>query len=426
MSESLEEIILNNDYQKLLTCPKINEDITISSEKYVKKVQSNTHLPLMNLKPIHVAAMADSLECYRVIEYLTDQNFATLNASNYTPLDYACLYSSYEIITYIFGQIQRDPKYESLWKKIIISDTSKTDGRNLIYYAALAGSPEIMTILLQNKWGGDKVDNYITKAILTSIARNSPECLKILLKFKRTSLQSSNDLTPLMAAIASQTEAAVPVLLKTKCNLHYVTNSGHTALSIACMVGMVSAVRMICDRMQSIDIPNHYYGKYESAVHWMCSSGNPEIVKIMLDKYPDLNYTFNGKTGIMYIPKTQTPEKTIQILDMLVKYGYVLRNTADEINYFLSAITPKIEIIEWFINHGIDLNLPPYKTNNNQQTTLRAYIIEKSKKSNQFKQLVQKYPDLFQQDSLFSNFTPMTPAPTTNIPLYKVNNPKFK
>ena len=412
MSELLETIILNNDYEQLLNFPALEkQEINIKSPKYIGKNQSSTHLPLISIPPLHVAAMADSLECYRVIEYMTQKDFSYLNSSNYTPLHYACLYGSYEIISYIFGQIQRDPNLQSKWQKVAQDDVSKMDDRNLVYYAALAGSYEIISILIKNHWGGDRVDQYVSRAIITSIHRNSPECLKILLKYKRGSLPNTNDLTPLMSAISSQTENAVPILLQTKCNLHYMTNQGYTALSIACMVGMVSAVRMICDRMQSIDIPSSAYGEYESAVHWMCSSGNPEIVSIMLEKYPDLNYTVHGKTGIMCIPKSQPSSSIIKILELLINNGYILNNNGSELNYFLSAISPKMDVIEWFINHGANLDSPPPKSTNNMQQTIRGYIIEKAKRDNQFKQLVQKYPDLFQQKPPSDKTAPLSNKP---------------
>ena len=404
--DPISEAIFANDFKKLITSnyDLSKDDLDLHS---TRGNVGSAHIPLTQLSPIFVAAMANSLECYRVIESKTGLDFSIKNSAEYTPLHYACLYGSFEIAMYIFGQILRDEEKANKWKTLANDDITRfRDGKNLIFFSTLSGSHQIMQLLLDNGWGGNNIEKHITKAISTAVSRNSPECLKILIKYKRnTVMANANDLTPLMSAISSQTDSAVPVLLQTNCNLNHVTSTGHTALSIACLVNMESAVKLICQRMQTIDLPPHAYGKFESAVQWMCSSGNPRIVKIMLEKHPNLHYVFNGKPGVYSLPPPTPVNDIITIFNLLNEHGYTFNACPDypEINHFLFAISPKKEIIKWFIDHGTDLSLPPPKnlSQKNQLPTIRDYIKKKAKESkeaNIFAEIVNEYPQLFEQN----------------------------
>ena len=340
---------------------------------------------------IHIAALTDSLECFMYIEQKTNQvlNFKTLSASSKNCIHYCCVGGSVEVLSYIFSQCKEGKEKENL-QTIFMEDYTKE--YTFLCTATLANSNDVVKLLLENGYGLvhggiDRINALVSKPISTSIKRKYVDCLKTLLKYKQT---STRELSPLQVAISAGMIDAVTLLLDSGCKLDYINSSGETALSIACILGNVQIVKLLCDRMMDIDIP--ITEPYTSAVHWLCKSGNPEIMRIMLECHPDLNRIDQaGKPGIAYLTIANRDDKTIiEMLDILEQHGYNMNDPKfPAIGVFLTAINVKAKVIEWFLERNVDLDLP-IKRNSGITKTIRQTILEKSR-SLAFKQLIDKY-----------------------------------
>ena len=342
-----------------------------------------------DLSLIHIASYCDCLECYQLLENKAQLDFTTKSSFSQTCINFCCAGGAVEVLSYIFAECQKDPQKNAKLQTIFTADYNASN--NFLSLATLATSDEILNLLFANGYGilpdgTDKRNDLVTKAIGISIKRKSVKCLKTLLQYKRA---SHRELSPLQIAISAHLTDAIPLLLDSEIRLDYMNPSYDTALSIACLFDNVTAVKLICDKMIDIDIP--ITAKAPSAVHWMCRSGNPDIMRIMLQHQPDLNrIDQNGKPAITYMTVTRPDENIIKMLEMLQKAGYNMNDPKyPAIGYFLTAVIFKPKVVEWFLQQNVNLNYY-IKRNNGQRETIRQYILNNRQKAD-FSRWIEKY-----------------------------------
>ena len=112
--------------------------------------------------------------------------------------------------------------------------------------------------------------------------------------------------------------------------------------------------------MSNIDLPFGYQD--QGAVHWICSSHNPEIARIILSKGGvDVNrLDKEGRMGPYYMLDVGKEEENIEVLELLFQAGLNINKktekTASILGEYVSAITKQTKVIEWLLAHGADMN----------------------------------------------------------------------
>ena len=112
--------------------------------------------------------------------------------------------------------------------------------------------------------------------------------------------------------------------------------------------------------MTSVDLPSDYQSS--GAVHWICTSCNPEIARIILSKGGvDVNrLDQEGHMGPFYMLDIGEEDDNIEVLELLLQYGLEINKktpkTASILGEFVSSITKPLKIIEWLLAHGADMN----------------------------------------------------------------------
>ena len=390
----VEEIAKNNlEYlralnKKVLTSTNFNISEKIFSKTMKESIGSNS------LALTHVAAFFDALECYMYIEQNTDFDFSTKSSNSKTAVHFCCAGGNSEVLSYIIDEANQ-PGNEDKKKKlqdIFESDYDPNIKMNLLDIAAFANSNEVIEILLENGYGinskgQDLRSNLVLKPIATCIKRKNGEILRTLIKYMKG---ASGDESPLMIAISSKINDAVRILIDTETNLNYMTSKKVTALSTACSIGNEEAVEMLCSRMSDIDIPESE--KAPAAAHWMCASGNINIMKIMLAHQPNLNRLNQfDKTCVSYIPTSKSDEIIINMLELLKENGFDINNkTNPPISYFLTAINMRVKVIDWLLMNGVDVDVIVKRQDSRPPKTARKIIIEKGRMK-EFKELIEKY-----------------------------------
>ena len=395
-NEQIALAVANGDYEFLKKVPASHLSDTVFSvpssfslNSYESYEKNNDYI---GVSLIHIASLTDSLECYMYIEKKTKLNYKTLSSSSKNCLFYCCAGGSIEVLSYIFSQCQ-EPAAKNELKELFEKDY--TQETTLLSHAVLAKSNEVIQLLLDNDYGIGKGEidlrnTLVTKPISIALKRKYVNCLKTLLIYKQS---LRRELSPLQVAISANMLDAVQLLLDsdTTDSLNYINPQGETALSIACIVGSVPIVKLLCSRMQNIDIP--ISESYTSAIHWLCKSGNPEIMKIMLEHLPDLTrIDQSGKPGIAYLSTANKDDDTIiQMLDLLEQAGYNMNDPKfPAITVVLSAFHVKAKLVEWFLKRNVNLDLP-YKRNQSVAVkTIRQAILEK-RRLQDFKELIEKY-----------------------------------
>ncbi|OHT10034.1 hypothetical protein TRFO_20837 [Tritrichomonas foetus] len=168
--------------------------------------------------------------------------------------------------------------------------------------------------------------------------------------------------------------------------------SWESALSLACFSGDEELVKYLLNYVTQIDRSPDI--KCKSAIHWICQSHSLNIVREVLKHNIDVNrFDDKGQPGPFYLLDRTSEEVTIDILELLVQYGYDINNVyryhqqqKSLLCHFLSGIKPVYRIIEWLLQHGADPSIPFY-TNNHKK--LNAYDIAKKKPL--MKSLLDKY-----------------------------------
>ena len=364
-NEHLVHLIISNDVENLSTFDERLKQTNFSFPKPFNQNETDETIPKQELGLIHIAAYFDCLESLFFLEKIVKIDLLSTTSNNYNVLHYACAGNAIEVASYVLY------KHPELAKSV--TDTKL----QYIYLAVIGGSPNILKLLFKKgaiiKYPAVLANKPITK----SIKRKDVKCLQILLKNTTKSLVNT-ELNTLMIAIEYGLVEAIPLLLDSGIDLSERTSKNITALALNCFtICDVNVTKMICDRMNDIDIPPTIHGI--AAVHWLCMSKNPEIASIMLKKGIDVNrFDHEGKPGPFYLIDITTDDIALQIMELLYKYGYILDLRYSEkhntiLGGFINAIATYPKVIDWLISNGASIDLPFYSLV--QTTTIRYELL---------------------------------------------------
>ena len=351
--------------------PKLNYSIPDNFTKINPIVLKN--IPTKNLSLLHLAAITDSLEVFIYITKYKKVNPLIQSYDNYNPLHYACLGNSIEVATYIISHFPDLPSHDTPTKL------------QYIYLASVGNSPTILKLLFEHGAKLNSPKNSLDKPIQVAIRFKHISCLKLLLKYSPRSMQGSyNDYSPLMLAIINNQQDAVSLLLENGADPSVRASDGNTALSLNCFSFQnLNVMKLLCDSLINVDIPDEINGL--SAVHWICQSGSVEICKMILDRGINVNrIDEHGRTGPYYLVDIGTEDNQLKILELLYEHGLDINFRSSQrqnsaFGIYVQSIKHYPKIIDWFLSHGGDINIPLIDGTKDHSYTIRSKLIEKAK-----------------------------------------------
>jgi ankyrin repeat protein len=299
-------------------------------------------LPDNNVTLMHIAAFFDALDCFIYLER-KGLSYNQESAASYLPIHYACVNSSYEVVCYILA-CHRDQA--SILPSVEFHQ---------IFLATVGGDPDILRLLFRCGADLSMPQNVKNAPVPMAIRKRNVDCLRILLRHKAQSLGRAGDDTALMLAIASNEPDAIQLLLESGEDPGFITQNNESALSLACFQGetWIDQVRMICDRVASIDLDPRV--KEKAAIHWACASKSPAIVRMMLEKGIDVNRVDSkDKSGLFYLLDNCREETVIEIIDLMVAHGFKVSANPAALVDFLQAMTKQYKVIEKLLEYGVD------------------------------------------------------------------------
>ena len=332
---------------------------------------------------MHIAAFYDSLECFI---YLTGLDFKIdqKSADSYRPIHYACLNGSCECVTYILTKDSNQA-----------NDIDPLDF-NMIYLATCSGKVEIVKMILKynntiNQQSIDKC-NSIEKAI----EQKSFEIFKLLLARKGKSNSKNSSL--IIQALRFGMYNAVPLLVENGEDPDEIIKKEvegnnkekrivyKTALKSACEIcdqkKRLEIVKYLCSKMKKVDLNENI--KDSAAVHWICSTGDPEIVRIVLDKGINVNrLDEHGHCCAAYLAASSSNEKDIiNILEQLLEHKIELNSKNEQCNSFLGEfvnlylLKRQTAVIKWLLDKGANAEVMLYPHNNSIEHFLKLHAPE--------------------------------------------------
>ena len=344
---------------------------------------SKEFIPCKELTLLHIAAYFDNLE---VFIFLTMHGLIirSPSASSYYPLHYACVGNAKEVAAYILDQ---DPEEAKLDLEV------QYQPLNLATYA---NSPEILKMLFAKGADLQSPKNVAGRPFDQALRSRNFDCLLILLENRCKTDVSVSGLTPLMLAIVSGMVDAVGPLLNLKGNPNFVNIHGNSALSCACMMEQEDVVKLLCSRMETVEIPSTDIKRPSiaaAAVH----SNNVEILRTVLEKGCEVNrFDFKGKLPVHALLGTKDQQTAVEMLTLLIENGYNvnIRQNENSLRFMEELVLKCIvqdcyKLVECLLQHGADakLKMPNGKTllecvekykNSSDQREKRFYNLFKS------------------------------------------------
>ncbi|OHS97603.1 hypothetical protein TRFO_09294 [Tritrichomonas foetus] len=334
-------------------------------------------LPTTNLTLLHVAAVGDSLEVFTLLEsYGFD--IGCSSAASYLPIHYACLYSSYEVASYILA------------KKPEMAKSEPQVEFHLLYLTATGGDPGIMSLLFENNINLKSPANRRNNPFFKAVQSRNIECLKILLQHGERPPKNDEFTFPMYAAINLQ-PAAVEYLVENDENLISYCSpiSHHTLLGLCCFTGQPfkNVILNLLKKATKIEPPSEI--ECQGPIHWMCTFIDLDVAHAFFRHAVNVNrLDQEGKTGFHYLidkPK-QMETKIIQLMQLIIDHGFNInirraprpnsQQPPTVLEHFINAIMKSYNIIEFLIMNGADI----YAENKNQKRLIDAVMEKKDKK----------------------------------------------
>jgi hypothetical protein len=278
-------------------------------------------LPHDNISLLHIAAYYDNLEVFLFLVTLAESSPGSLtlrtpSGASYLPLHYACYDAARECTAYI---LEQDPEQAAMqcecpWQPVFLATCAK--------------SSEILQMLFDVK--DPPVDlrspkNAKNQPFALALKNGAHDCLLLLLqKSCKTDVDGYN-LSPLMVAVSHQAEAALEPLLDLGLDPYFVSMRGDTVLSLACVNGDLRSVRLLCDRMDYIEI-NATEMNFSSIVRSAVASGSLDVLKTVLTK-GDVEVNRYDSAEEQPVDAIRGESKIsddlgLKMLKMLIEFGY--------------------------------------------------------------------------------------------------------
>jgi len=355
MNHTLSKAVRNNDIDTLASWNSVDFLKNFFDNIPEPLPRANYPIEFHSCNLIHIAAYYDSLEC---LEYLYNKGCPINSVTMYgfTPLFYACINGSFDSALFLCqhgANVNFIPKSSTTTPLLMATLSKSNDILHVLIEHGAIYPDQIQGVLISPKFLPLKV------AIMT---RNIEAiCLFLEMNADPNHIKPHHN-TPLISSIAMGLFEFVPKILSMTKKPSIVTDAGISALSIACESNKPDIVRLL---LAFYVDPTPLLSKKKTIVHLAVSSGNPEILEMILETgispmIADSNDIIPG----FYMNNIDKPE-AIQIYRLLIKYGWevnhMCKSTTVLANY---VIHPKAtsSLLLFLLENGAD---PTLKCRNN-------------------------------------------------------------
>ena len=288
---------------------------------------------------IHIAALLDSFETFLLLLSL-GVSIRQTTLDGYLPIHYACEGGAIECTAYI---IARDKEAVKINTHLAIEH---------VWLATWAKSAEILELFF--RYGIDfQGTNLFSQCVWQAISSKATKCLLKLLEHGEAPTGTRRNLTPLMKAVTVGFNDAILPLISAGGDPLFENVNGDTALSIACKLGNVEAVRILLSGMSKVERPESSMG----VIHWACQSDSPEILEMILQKGCDI-YRRDSyhRLAHVHLPY-ENPAVALKMLETLIRHGFDLNKIYDDgrsyVGEFLcSAIRDSKKVVKFLLENG--------------------------------------------------------------------------
>jgi ankyrin repeat protein len=383
--------VAQNDVAALDKCFPSNSDLILTGRNFklpypeypsVFGDQLQFILPRDSLSLLHIAAFYDNLEifCYLLRQDPNKLGLTSMSGGSYWPLHYACFGGALEVAAFILNRAPElaEKESDSPWQAVFL--------------ATFNGSDQILELLFasERKPNLRSPKNVANQPFGQAIKGNHLKCLLILLENScRTDVGSG--MSALMQAVSLKMWKALDPLLDLGLDPNFVSVYGDSALSLACVQGHLEAVRVLCNRMEDIEIPPA--NGHSSIVRHAITSGKIDILSLILAKSCDINrYDRMDEQPIDAVCGLTDDKVAFDMFMMLVEAGYDIhsrnRRTQKAILDRLVLFpvgSGLVSIIRYLLEHGADPRyaypFPSDKGSTTRSTLelVKSWINDKSK-----------------------------------------------
>lgn len=210
-----------------------------------------------------------------------------------------------------------------LSKKADINATD-SEGSPPLLYAITEGHFQAVQYLLEHHADSTIINSKGISVLHCAAIHRDPKLLQLLLTFSKKHLnarESEKGSTPLHLAIWSHSVESVEVLIEQKVDLNIRDHAGRTPLMLAARLNLPAIIDKLLNAGADVSLTQADRG---TALHEAVMSGGFEAVKVLGNKYADLN-------------------------KLLISNGDSLLH--------LAIYTKNKDICEWLIKNGLDKNM---------------------------------------------------------------------
>lgn len=288
---------------------------------------------------IHIAALLDSFETFLLL-ISQGVSIRQTTLDGYLPIHYACEGGAIECAAYIIARDKEALKinphfaFEHAW---LATYSKSSELLNLFFRHGIA---------LQGS-------NLFAQCFWQAISSRDTKCLLTLLEHGGAPTGTRRNLTPLMKAVTVGFNDAILPLISAGGDPLFENFNGDTALSIACKLGNVEAVRILLSGMSKVERPEAKVG----VIHWACQSESPEILEMILQKGCDMyRMDDHGRLAHMLLPYENTA-LALKMFEILIRHGFDLNEIYHDGNsyvgeYISSTIRCSNKIVKFLLENG--------------------------------------------------------------------------
>lgn len=358
-----------------LACMKGNIEIVLNLMNFSVDINKSD---LDDMSPLQVASYKNNIEVVEELLKCDNIDMNHCDITGCTAFHLACQKGNVEVVNELILhsvdviktdrngfsplQIASNNNYVAVVKELLKCDNINIRYNYNIAFAAFfracwEGDDAIVKRLLLYDMDINKTDQYNWSLLQTACFNNCINTVKNLLTRDNIDIEYSDDsgCTAFYRASQKGNVEIVMDLISYSVDVNKTNELGLTPLQAACNYNQISVVKELlkCD---NIDI-EHTDNTGSTAFYWTCQKGNVQIVKELISHSVDVNT--NDVNGLSPL-QAACCHHNMKVVDELLNCDQI---DIDHSHYsgctafYLACQERKVEIVEKFINHTVDVNI---------------------------------------------------------------------
>lgn len=299
--------------------------------------------------PLHWAASAGCIEAVKLL-LASGADINAQNLEGLTPLRLAAKNKRDEVFQYLNSQASAAVKKSNAGDAEIVKR---------LFEAARNGNKTLLEELLAKGADVNAREDGRTLAYQAVFSANKALVASLLAKGANANQAGRTGDTPLHGAAANGYSDIVELLLQQNADVNAQNYQGETALHLAAAKGHKDVAELLVARGADINIKD---AKRQLPLHLAAGLGNKELVELLLSKKTDVNARDVEDTTPVH---RAVNIKSKEIIELLLAKGADI-NAANRMGtplhiavYRILAFQDKLDLVEWLIDKGANINLKP-------------------------------------------------------------------